>query len=51
MTLINQIVDQGHVIHRGDIIICGALGGAKPGEKGSYRADFGALGTIEFRLE
>jgi 2-keto-4-pentenoate hydratase len=51
MTLINQIVDQGQVIHRGDIIICGALGGAKPGEKGNYRADFGALGTIEFTLE
>lgn len=51
MTLINQIIDQGHVIHRGDIIICGALGGAKPGEKGSYRVDYGELGVIEFKLE
>ena len=51
MTLMNQIIDQGHVIHRGDIIICGALGGAKPGEKGRYRADFGALGVVEFKLE
>ena len=51
MTLINQILDQGHVIHQGDLIICGALGGAKPGAKGSYTATYGRLGTIEFKLE
>ena len=51
MTLINQIIEQGHVIHQGDIIISGALGGAKPGEKGAYTADFGALGTIAFKIE
>ncbi len=51
MTLINQILDQGHVVHQGDLIICGALGGAKPGEKGSYTATYGRLGTIEFKLE
>jgi 2-keto-4-pentenoate hydratase/acetyl esterase/lipase/lysophospholipase L1-like esterase len=51
MTLINQIIDQGHVIHRGDLIICGAVGGAKPGTKGQYTASFGRLGTIEFKLE
>lgn len=51
MTLINQILDQGHVIHQGDLIICGALGGAKPGVKGSYTATYGRLGTIEFKLE
>jgi 2-keto-4-pentenoate hydratase/acetyl esterase/lipase/lysophospholipase L1-like esterase len=51
MTLINQIIDQGHVIHQGDLIICGALGGAKPAVKGSYTATYGRLGTIEFKLE
>jgi 2-keto-4-pentenoate hydratase len=51
MALINQIVDQGHVLHRGDIVICGALGGGKPGAKGRYVADYGALGKIEFTLE
>jgi 2-keto-4-pentenoate hydratase/acetyl esterase/lipase/lysophospholipase L1-like esterase len=51
MTLINQIIDQGHVIHKGDLIICVALGGAKPGAKGSYTATYGRLGTIEFNLE
>jgi 2-keto-4-pentenoate hydratase len=51
MTLINQIIDQGYVLHRGDIIVSGALGGAKPGEKGSYTADFGPLGTIAFKIE
>jgi 2-keto-4-pentenoate hydratase/acetyl esterase/lipase len=51
MTLINQIIDQGHVIHRGDIIVSGALERAHPGEKGSYAAEFGALGKIEFKIE
>jgi len=51
MNVINQIIDQGRVIHRGDIIIVGGLGGAKPGEQGNYTADFGKLGTIRFKLE
>ncbi|MEO7411917.1 MAG: fumarylacetoacetate hydrolase family protein [Opitutaceae bacterium] len=51
MTLINQIIDQGRVLHAGDIIISGALGGASPGEKGSYTADFGKLGNIAFTIE
>ncbi len=51
MTLINQIVEQGRILHRGDIIITGALGGAKPAEKDAYAADYGALGKIEFRIE
>lgn len=51
MTLINQIIDQGHVIRRGDIIISGALGGARPAGPGSYTADFGPLGAMNFTLE
>jgi 2-keto-4-pentenoate hydratase/acetyl esterase/lipase len=51
MTLINQIVEQGRILHRGDVIITGALAGPKPAEKGSYAADFGALGKIEFKIE
>lgn len=51
MNLINQIVDQGHVIHQGDIIISGSLGGAHPAEQGSYSASFGELGMIEFTIE
>ncbi len=51
MTLINQIVEQGRILHRGDIIITGALAGPKPAEKSSYTADFGALGKIDFRIE
>lgn len=51
MTIINQIVAEGRVLHRGDLIICGALGGPKPGEKGKYVAEFGALGKIEFTIE
>jgi len=51
MTVINQIIDQGHVIHRGDIIVSGALGAAHPGEKGSYIGNFGPLGSISFIIE
>lgn len=51
MTIINQIVEQGHILHRGDVVITGAIGGAKPGAKGNYTADFGALGTIAFKIE
>ncbi len=51
MAVINQIIEQGRVIHRGDIIVCGALGSAKLGEQGDYLADFGKLGVIKFRLE
>ena len=51
MILINKIIDEGHVIHQGDLIICCALGGTPLGEKGSYTATYGRLGTIEFKLE
>ncbi len=51
MAVINQIVEQGRVIHRGDIIVCGALGGAKPAVKGGYVADFGPLGVVKFTIE
>ena len=49
--LINQLTSHGYVIHAGSIVICGALGGSKPGEPGKYTADYGDLGTIEFELQ
>ncbi len=51
MTLINQILDQGHVIREGDLIISGSLGGAMPAEPGKYVADYGALGKVEFEVK
>lgn len=51
MAIINQLVDQGHVLHRGDIVTSGAIGRVQAGEKGSYTADFGALGTVAFTIE
>ncbi|MDA0204519.1 MAG: alpha/beta hydrolase fold domain-containing protein [Acidobacteria bacterium] len=51
MTLINQIIDQGHVIHEGDLIISGSLGPAMPAEPGKYVADYGVLGKIEFDVK
>jgi hypothetical protein len=33
------------------LLITGALGTMLPADKGHYRADFGALGIIEFTVE
>jgi 2-keto-4-pentenoate hydratase/acetyl esterase/lipase len=49
--LLNQITAHGQIVRGGSIIICGALGGAKPGEPGKYVADYGDLGAIEFELK
>jgi 2-keto-4-pentenoate hydratase len=38
------------VIHRGDIILAGALGPAHPAVPGNYTARFGSLGEITFTL-
>ena len=51
MTLINQIIDQGHTVHEGDLIISGSLGAAMPAEPGKYVADYGVLGKIEFDVK
>ena len=49
--LLNQLTSHGYVVRAGSIIICGALGGPKPGEPGKYQADYGELGSIEFELQ
>ncbi len=37
---------------RGDtLLLTGACGAVVPGERGHYKADFGALGTIEFEID
>jgi 2-keto-4-pentenoate hydratase/acetyl esterase/lipase len=48
---INQIVSNGYTLRAGQVIIGGALGPVQPGAAGRYRADFGALGTVEFQIE
>jgi 2-keto-4-pentenoate hydratase len=50
-TLINQIVDQGRVIHEGDIILSGAIGGPQPASRGKYSADYGQLGKVELSVQ
>ena len=51
MTLINQIVEQGRTIREGDLIISASIGPAHAAEAGSYSAEFGALGRVEFKVE
>ncbi|MBL9172362.1 MAG: hypothetical protein JNL10_02405, partial [Verrucomicrobiales bacterium] len=48
--VLNAITRQGYTIPAGSVILGGALGRVPPGERGQYRADFGALGSIEFDL-
>jgi acetyl esterase/lipase/2-keto-4-pentenoate hydratase len=50
MELINGILDEGRVIHRGDLIVAGGLGGSEPGGQGRYTASFGLLGAISLEL-
>ncbi len=50
MTLINQIIAQGRILHRGDLILTGALPRPHPSQPGHYTADFGPLGRIDFEL-
>ena len=49
--VINQLVAQGYTLREGQVIISGALGTIQNGEAGSYRADYGDLGVIEFEIE
>jgi hypothetical protein len=51
MRVMNQIIDQGHVLHRGDVIILGAGNATAVAESGGYVADYGRWGKIEFRIE
>jgi 2-keto-4-pentenoate hydratase len=51
MMLINQIVEQGRTIREGDLILSGSIGPAHVAETGSYSAEFGELGTVEFEVK
>ena len=51
MTLINQIIDKGHTIHEGDLILSGSLGSPIPAKAGTYTANYGDLGTVEFEIK
>jgi 2-keto-4-pentenoate hydratase len=46
----NRIISQGYQIQPGQVITNGAVGKIMPAEPGSYRADFGTLGQIEFEV-
>lgn len=49
--LVNEIVEHRGAVAKGALIITGSLGIPQPGEIGTYRADFGELGAIEFVIE
>jgi len=49
MALVNQIVEQGRVIRRGQLLVL-RVGAASEAEPGRYVARFGELGVIELTL-
>jgi len=51
IAVVNQIVDQGYALHSGDLVLCGTAGSSQDAKSGKYRADFGALGAVEFELK
>ncbi len=48
--LINRSLASGYRLEAGHLLITGALGRMLPAQAGNYRADFGPLGTITFRI-
>lgn len=48
--LINQILHLGGEVNAGMLLMSGAIGSPHPGKPGNYRAEFGALGQIEFAI-
>ena len=49
--LVNSMIAQGYTIEPGQVLMTGALGAMLPGKPGSYVADFGSLGRIEFEVK
>lgn len=48
--LVNSMIDQGYKLESGQILLTGALGAMLPGKPGSYTADFGSFGRIDFEV-
>lgn len=48
--VLNSLTRHGYTIPAGSVILGGALGKIQPGDKGSYEAAYGTLGTIRFEL-
>ncbi len=49
--IVNNVVSSGRPIEAGQFIISGAMGAMKPARPGTYAADFGSFGKIEFEVK
>ncbi|MCG8616538.1 MAG: hypothetical protein MI802_10010 [Desulfobacterales bacterium] len=49
--MVNTLIQQGRPPRADHLLITGALGRMLPGNPGSYRADYGDLGIVEFKLD
>ena len=48
--MLDEAQRRGLPIRDGMLLITGAIGGIHPAKPGSYRADYGSLGSIEFKV-
>lgn len=48
--LVNAVIERGHVVEPGHLLMTGALGGAHPAAPGHYQALFTELGAIDFHI-
>jgi 2-keto-4-pentenoate hydratase len=48
--LVNQTLARGYRIEAGHVLMTGSIGGMCPAKSGAYKADFGALGQINFNV-
>lgn len=48
--LVNECLESGYHLRKGQFLITGALGKMIPAQVGNYHADFGSLGSIDFTM-
>jgi 2-keto-4-pentenoate hydratase len=45
-----ELPERGHALKAGQVVLTGATGGITPAAAGSYRAEYGAFGAIDFQV-
>ncbi len=48
--IVNHMLSRGNPVRSGYVLMTGALGVTHPGDPGSYRADYGEFGSIDFEI-
>jgi len=48
--LINSVIKRGYTVKKGSFLFTGAISDVTPASKGSFRADYGSFGVIDFKM-